>query len=139
MSITRSTAVLVGTAGIAAALGFEWFQAQSCFALTPLGMLLALVPAAFALSPAVLWLASTHPLNAVGAVLFVAPLLALAYHAGCVNPPAGASPSLVFLALVIYGFHLGVLGAVVAGAVWRRLGISVVWQSRGVMTRETAP
>ena len=129
MTVARSTAILVGASGIVAALGFEWFQAQSCFALTPLGMVLALVPAAFALLPAMLWLVSRHPLNAVGAVLFIAPLLALAYHAGCVNPPAGASPSLVFVALVIYGFHLGVLGAVVAGAVWRRLGVSVAIRS----------
>jgi len=125
MTVARSTAVMLGTAAIAAALGFEWFQARSCFLIAPASAWVALLPAACALLPALFWLASPRPLNALGAVAFISPLLALAYHAGCVSPPAGTSPAMVYAVLVVYGMHLGIAGALIAGVLLRLLGIAV--------------
>ena len=116
MTISRTTARIAGAASIASVLAFEWFQAASCFGGGPALAIFGMLPAAVALLPAFIWLLSKNPLNALGSVVFIMPLLWLVYDAECVHPPAGSSASMVLVALVIYGFNLGIAGAVGAAA-----------------------
>ena len=126
MVISRSRAILSGIAAIAGIVAIQAFNSLACYDhdlwsfLTTLGVFL-LVP----LLPAMISLLSANPLRAVGACLLFAPWLFLAYYTDCVRPYTGGGASMVYVAVILWGIHSSIIGALVTGPIMRALGASI--------------
>ena len=77
------------------------------------------------LIPAILSLASANPLRSVGASLFLAPWLLLAYYVDCVQPYSGGGASMIYVAILFWGTPSAILGALVTGPILRMVGIQL--------------
>lgn len=126
MVISRARAFGCGLLAIGAVVALAAFNSFSCY-----GHDWATFVAANSLFvgpplvPAVVCLAFPNPLRAVGACLFLAPWLLLAYYTDCVAPAAGGGASMVYVSVLLWGVPSAVAGALLAGPATRRLNIHV--------------
>jgi hypothetical protein len=75
--------------------------------------------------PAFVSLFTANPLRAVGASALFAPWLALAYYTDCIRPDTSGGASMVYVAVLLYGFATALLGAALSGYFFRYFGLEV--------------
>lgn len=66
---------------------------------------------AIPMAPALYFIFNRKPVHTIGASLFFAPWLIVAYYTDCVLPYKGGGASMVYVAVVLYGFPSAVIGA----------------------------
>ncbi len=126
MQISRNRAVLVGISAIVGVVAIQTFNSIACYNhdlqlfLTTLGTFL-LIP----LLPAIISLATSNPLRAVGACLLFAPWLLLAYYTDCVRPYTGGGASMIYVAVLLWGTPSSIVGALMSGPVMRAFRVTV--------------
>ncbi|QDH69922.1 Na+:solute symporter [Lysobacter alkalisoli] len=126
MVVSRSRAILSGSAAIAAVIAIQAFNSFACYShdfssfLAALGIFL-LIP----LLPAIISLATANPLRALGACLLFVPWLLLAYYTDCARPYTGGGASMIYVAVILWGTPCSIVGALVTGPIMRALGVSV--------------
>jgi len=126
MAIRRNRAIVFGTASILGIVAIQAFNSFACYGqnlqtfLSVFGIFL-LIP----LLPALISLLTANPLRAVGACLFFAPWLVLAYYTDCVRPYAGGGASMSYVGVLFWGTPSSIVGALVTGPILRALGIAV--------------
>lgn len=124
--LTRKQGVRYGIAAIAGVCATQAFNSVVCYHMT-LGQLVGawaifvLIP----LVPAIVSLFTANPLRAVGASLFFAPWLGLAYYTDCIRPYAGGGASMIYVAVLLWGTPSAIVGALVTGPVLRLVGVRV--------------
>ena len=127
MTISRRDAILVGIASIGVVLLAHAFNNYACYKNDFSAFLLT--AAIFVLPPlvlAVVALALPNPLRAVGACAFLLPWLLLAFYTDCIRPYSGGGASMIYVAVLLWGFPSAIVGAFVAGPLARRWQIEVI-------------
>jgi len=126
MTVSRRNAIAIGVAAIVVVLGLQAFNSFACYDHTLATFLAAVgIFLVVPLLPALVSLATANPLRAVGACLFLAPWLVMAYYTDCVRPYAGGGASMIYVAVLLWGTPCAVLGALLTGPVLRLVGIRV--------------
>jgi hypothetical protein len=126
MVLSRTSAILAGLGAIAALVALQGFNSTVCYHLDlrqSVESLLFFVGPALAI--AVFTLFTRNPLRAVGACCCFAPWLVLAYYTDCVRPYTGGGASMIYVAVLFWGVPSAALGALVAGPLLRRVGVTV--------------
>ena len=125
MQLSRLRATEIGAAAILLAVGVQLFNDVACykmdFAESVSHLWFPLIP----LIPAALALATANPLRAIGACACVVPWYMLAYYTDCIRPYSGGGASMIYVAVVLWGFPSAVLGALITGPVCRRIGVTI--------------
>ena len=124
-SISRASALRIGLLSLAAVVGLELFNGVACYHHGLRSQLVALCFVAVGFSPGLVALATRNPLRTAGAALLFAPWLVLAYYTDCVRPYQGGGASMIYIAVVMYGFPCAAAGALLTGPVLKRLGVTV--------------
>lgn len=125
-SISLQRARGLALAAIGAVVVLQAINSFGCYHhdLPAFGQALAFI--ALPMLPALVALFTRNPLRSVAASALFAPWLLFAYYTDCIRPYQGGGASMVYVAVLMYGFATALLGAVLAGWVLRRLGIAVV-------------
>jgi hypothetical protein len=125
MRVTRARARACGAAAIAAVALLQGFNSAACYRHNLDTYLETLLFIAIPMLPAFVSLATRNPLRAVGASLLFAPWLVVAYFVDCVTPYRGGGASMIYVAVVLFGFPSALAGALVTGPILRRLNVSL--------------
>lgn len=123
--VSRKQAWLAGVGSIVVALGVQLFNDLACYERDLFEALTTLWFPAIPLVPALIALGSGHPLRAVGGSLVATGFYLLAYYVDCVVPYTGGGASMVYVAVVMYGFPLAVIAVLVTGPLLKWLGVVV--------------
>lgn len=121
--LTRNQSLIAGACAIGAVFLLQAFNSAACYRhdmatfLSVLAMFV--VPP---MLPALVGLATKQPLRAVGGSLLFAPWLMLAYTTDCVMPYAGGGASMIYVAVVLWGFPCCLVGVLLSVRVGRALG-----------------
>jgi len=126
MTISRRNARWIGVTAIFAVLLLQAFNSFACYKHDFVTFLLATsffvgIP----LLPAFISLAFPNPLRAVGACLFFAPWLLLAYYTDCVLPYTGGGASMIYVAVFLWGTVTSSIGALISNSITKSLGIEI--------------
>jgi hypothetical protein len=73
---------------------------------------------------------TANPLRAAFASAFFAPWLATAYYTDCVAVYHGGGTSMVYVIVLLWGVPSALLGALIAGPILRRFGVSVAEETQ---------
>lgn len=126
MNIPRRKARWIGVAAIGAVVLLQAFNSFACYHHGLNGFLSSTAFfVGIPLLPSFVSLALPNPLRAVVACAFFAPWLVLAYYADCVAPYEGGGASMIYVAVLMWGSVTSLIGALVAGALLKGLGIEV--------------
>lgn len=126
MQISRKTAGCWGLAAMAGVVLQQVFNSVACYDhnllewLQATGLFLTLP-----LVVALVGLLSSNPLRAVGACTLFWPWLFLAYYEDCVRPYSGGGASMVGVAVILWGTPSAIVGAALAGPVFRLFSLHV--------------
>lgn len=123
--IPSAKAFRLGLLATGAVVALELFNGAACYGHGVRAQLVSLGFVAVGFLPGVIALASKNPLRTVGAALLFAPWLLLAFYTDCVRPYQGGGASMIYVALVLYGFASSAVGALLTGPVLRRLRVAV--------------
>lgn len=104
---------------MAAVIGIELFNGVACYHHGLRSQLVALGFVAVGFLPGLIALFTKNPLRTAGAALLFSPWLVLAYYTDCVRPYQGGGASMIYIAVVMYGFPCAAVGALVTGPVLR--------------------
>jgi hypothetical protein len=126
MTLSRRKAQCIGAASILGVIALQFFNSVACyhqtFADLTLSFLIFVLPAVLVSVVAVF---TNNPLRAAFASSMFAPWLGSAYFSDCVAPYHGGGASMVYVVVLLYGFPSAVVGALIAGPILKRLGVSV--------------
>ncbi len=125
MVITRKRARALAAGSIVLALGVQLFNDFACYERGFLEALSTLWFPAIPLFPALIALGSGNPLRAVGGSLVAIGFYLLAFYTDCVVPYSGGGASMVYVAVVMYGFPLAVVAVFVTEPLLRWMGIVI--------------
>jgi hypothetical protein len=125
MKLSRTRAALVGAASIGIVAVIQVFNRVACYKQDWESTLVGLAFIAISMLPAIISLALPNPLRTVGASVFFAPWLVLAYVTDCVLPYSGGATSMIYIAVVIWGTPCAILGAFVAAPMIKGLSIEI--------------
>jgi hypothetical protein len=126
MNISRRKARWIGVAAIGAVLLLQSFNSFACYHHDFLEFLSATVFfVGIPLLPALVSLALSNPLRAVGACMLFAPWLLLAYYTDCVRPYSGGGASMIYVAVLMWGTVTSLIGALITNSVTKGAGIEV--------------
>lgn len=114
-----------GLLAIAAVCLLQAINSFGCYGHSFIEMLQALLFVLPALLPAAVALLTRNPLRAVAACALFAPWLPFAFYVDCIRPYAGGGASMIYVAVLLYGFPCALLGALIGGPVSRWLGFRV--------------
>ena len=123
--VSRKQAWGLGVGSIVVALGVQLFNDIACYERGLFEALSTLWFPAIPLVPALIALGSGNPLRAVGGSLVVIGFYLLAFYTDCVVPYSGGGASMVYVAVVMYGFPLAVVAVFVTGTLLRWMGIVI--------------
>src|ERR1700722_146489 len=127
MKLSRSVAFRAGVLAIIAVIGLQTFNGAVCYHQNVSSYLEALlIFVSPALVIAAIALLTGNPLRAVGACVFFAPWLILAYYTDCVAPYSGGGASMIYVVVLLWGVPSALIGALVSGPLFKVLGIEVV-------------
>lgn len=125
MTVSRRHARTLGLTSIVLALGVQLFNDLACYEREFFEALSTLWFPAIPLVPALIALGSGNPLRAVGGSLVAIGFYLLAFYTDCVVPYSGGGASMVYVAVVMYGFPLAVVAVFVTGPLLRWMGIVI--------------
>lgn len=126
MNISRRKARWIGLAAIGAVVLLQAFNSFACYHHGLNGFLSSTVFfVGIPLVPAFVSLVLPNPLRAVVACAFFAPWLLLAYYTDCVAPYEGGGASMIYVAVLLFGTVTSLIGSLIAGVLFRGLGIEV--------------
>lgn len=124
-TISRRSALRFGLISIAIVIGLELFNGVVCYHHGVEGQLIGLSLVAIGFLPGLGVLFSKNPLRTVGAAMLFAPWLLFAFYTDCVRPYQGGGASMIYVAVVMYGFPCAAVGALLTGPVLKFLRITV--------------
>lgn len=125
MIVSRRRARTLGFTSIVIALGVQLFNDVTCYERELFEALSTLWFPAIPLVPALIALGSGNPLRAIGGSLVAVGFYSLAFYTDCVVPYSGGGASMVYVAVVMYGFPLAVVAVFVTGPLLRWMGIVI--------------
>lgn len=118
VTISRRKARWIGVAAIVAVLLLQSFNSIACYHHGFVEFVSATVFfVGIPLLPALVSLALSNPLRAVGACLLFAPWLLLAYYTDCVQPYSGGGASMIYVAVLMWGTLTSLIGALITGSI----------------------
>jgi hypothetical protein len=124
-SFTRPQALRIALASVAAVVALQLFNGTACYRHDLEGHLVGLGFVAAGFLPGLVALFTRNPLRTVGAALLFAPWLVLAYVVDCVQAYAGGGASMIYVAVLLWGFCTSALGALLTGPLLRWVGVRV--------------
>lgn len=110
-TVSRSVAFRIGLLSAALVFALELFNGFACYHHSVRGQLISLAFVALGFLPGLIALFSRNPLRACGAALLFAPWLVIAFYTDCVKPYQGGGASMIYVAVVMFGFPSAALGA----------------------------
>lgn len=125
MKLTRTKALMLGIGSIVGVALLEIFNCIACYKLSLNEAFATFDLVAIPMVPAVVALFLPNPLRAVGASAFFAPWLLLAFFVDCVLPYQGGGASMIYVSVVLFGTPSAILGALLAGPVFRKMNVIV--------------
>jgi hypothetical protein len=136
MQLSRRKAQLIGASFILGVVALQSFNGVACYHQGPKDFVIAFLafvaPAVLIATVAVF---TANPLRAAFASAFFAPRLATAYYTDCVAVYHGGGASMVYVIVLLWGVPSAVLGALIAGPILRRFGVSVFEEQQDTDTR----
>jgi hypothetical protein len=131
MQLSRRKARLIGSLSILGVVVLQSFNGVACYHQGPKDFVFAfLVFVAPAVLIATIAVFTANPLRAVFASAFFAPWLVTAYYTDCVAVYHGGGASMVYVIVLLWGVPSALLGALIAGPIPRRFGVSVAEESQ---------
>jgi hypothetical protein len=125
-AIQLAKARAAGIPAVCLVVAVELFNGTVCYKHEITGYLVGLGFVAMGFAPGLIGLSSRNPLRTVGAALFFVPWLMLAFYTDCVRPYQGGGASMVYIAVVVYGFISSAVGALLTGLLMRLARCTVV-------------
>jgi len=126
MTLSRSAAFRAGVLAMIAVIALQTFNDVVCYHQNVSGYLEGLlIFVSPALGIAAVALLTSNPLRAVGACVFFAPWLMLAYHTDCVAPSTGGGASMIYVVVLLWGVPSALIGTLVSGMLCKILGVEV--------------
>jgi len=130
MQLSRRKAQLIGAAFILGVVVLQSFNGVACYHQGPKDFVIAfLVFVAPAVLIATIAVFTANPLRAAFASAFFAPWLVTAYYTDCVAVYRGGGASMIYVIVLLWGVPSALLGALIAGPILRRFGVSVAEES----------
>lgn len=123
--ISKGLAMRIGLISVAVVICFEVFNGLACYHHNLNTQLIAFGFVATGFLPGLAALFSKNPLRTVGAALLFVPWLILAYYTDCVRAYQGGGASMIYIAVVMYGFPSALIGAFVTGPILKFFKIIV--------------
>ena len=124
-SISRASALRIGLLSVAVVVGIELFNGAACYHHSLRSQLVSFGFVAVGFLPGLVALLTKNPLRTAGAALLFAPWLLVAFYTDCVRPYQGGGASMIYIAVVMYGFPCAVVGALATGPILRLLRLTV--------------
>lgn len=126
MNISRRRARWIGIAAIGTVLLLQSFNSFACYHHDLLEFFSATaIFVGIPLLPALVSLALSNPLRAVGACMLFAPWLLFAYYTDCVRTFSGGGASVIYVAVLMWGTVTSLIGALIANYITKNVGIEV--------------
>lgn len=77
------------------------------------------------LLPALVSLALSNPLRAVGACVLFAPWLLVAYYTDCARPYSGGGASMIYVVVFMFGTITSLIGALITNSITKSFGVEI--------------
>ncbi len=125
MKIGIRKARLIGLTAIAAVVVIQLLSSIFCYQNDLSQLAFSFMMIAVPFSPALIWILSPNPLLTVGGAALFIPWLVLAFTVDCILPYAGGGASMMYVAVVIWGFPSTILGMILAKLAMKYFNISI--------------
>lgn len=137
--IDRRRALIWGLVATAAVFAADVFNGLACYKHGLGSQLVSFIFVAAGFTPGLFCLSSKNPMRAIGAAICFIPWLGVAYWTDCVRPYQGGGASMVYIAVVVYGFPSSAAGALLTGIAMRFLGVLVEGQTSAGASKVSSP
>lgn len=111
-----------GLSAVLAVCGLQAFNSFGCYDHSFAKFAESLGFIAAPMLPAIIPLLTSKPIRSVGASMLFTPWLAFAYYTDCGRPYEGGGASMIYVAVVLWGFPSALVGAMLTVPVARELG-----------------